>query len=58
MTCEYHSVHGECFRPEVSIEEVDGENESNRQQRFVAVNDLTNIDKPSREKPCKEDREP
>ena len=55
---EDNSIHGEGFRPEVGIKEVDGKDKSNRQQRFVTVNDLGNIDKPTREEAGKENREP
>ncbi len=58
MSCEDNGIHGEGLWPEMCIKEVDGEDKSNRQQRFVAVDDLRNIDEPAGEKTRKEDREP
>ena len=46
---KYYGIHGERFGPEMCVEEVDGKNKTNRQQRFITVNDLAYIDEPSRE---------
>jgi len=40
------------------LEEVDGKDESDGQQRFITVDDLGNVDQPAREETGEEDREP
>ena len=44
---EHHRVDGEFLRAEVGVEEVHGEDEAHRQQRFVAVDDGGDVNHPT-----------
>ena len=55
---KYHGIHRELVRPEVRVEEVDRKYESDREQRFVAVNDRRHVDGPARNDVREQFREP
>ncbi len=55
---EDHRIHREAFRPQVRVEEVEQEDEARGEQGLVAVDDVGRVQRPARQEPGEEVREP
>ena len=55
---EHDPVVGELLRAEVAVEEVEDEDEARRQQGFVTVDDVRDVDHPTRQHEREERGEP
>src|SRR5205814_8251545 len=55
---ENHHVHWEASRPQVGVDEMNGEDEEDGEQSFFAVDDEHRVERPPREEMRKERRKP
>ncbi len=53
-----HRIHWKAFRPQMRMEKVEYEYKSGRQQRFITMNQIGGIDRPSGQEAHEEHRKP